>query len=157
MQNILPTATEQTDPLHKWHWKRHLIGSCCILFLFFLSGSQSIAASSAASTTVNRLQIQLQTPKPGPIISVDDASLASHLYRKMYQLPAYPAGRTCEEFRQGDVYTLTFYHNERIITRANVEKNGCHGLTLSKWDTRQPDQAFWDLFQQAAAYPQHHR
>ena len=149
MQNTLSSAASQS----KWHWTRHLIGSCCILFLFFLSSSQSQAAKlpmpMPAPVTANILQIQLQTPHPGPIINVYDASIVSRLYGKMYRLPAYPQGRTCEELRQGNVYSLTFNHNKRLIVQASVERNGCHGLTLSRFDTRKPDQSFWNLFDQA--------
>jgi hypothetical protein len=150
MQHRILAATSQS----RWHWKRYLMGSCCILFLFFLSGSQSQAASATKlplpmPAPANILQIQLQTPHPGPVIETDNALLVSRLYNKMYRLPAYPQGRTCEEFRQGDVYSLTFNHNTYPVVHASVERNGCHGLTLSRFDTRKPDQEFWALFDQA--------
>lgn len=141
--------TSKKQSTHGSPWKYFVISTCCILLLLVLSSDHSLAASAKIPMTANVLRIQLQTPPGGPVISIYDQSIINRLYRKMYQLPAYPQGRNCEEFRQGDVYTLTFYARRSIIARASVEKNGCHGLTLSKWDIRQPDQGFWNLFLQA--------
>jgi hypothetical protein len=151
MQNTSSSISKQTRLRPTINWKHLLISIACILCFFFLSSSNTLAAIPKAPmrTEVNILQIQLQTRPGGPVISIYNSPIITTFYHKMYQLPVYPQGRTCEEFRQGDVYALTFSLNKRIIVHASVEKNGCHGLTLSQWDTRQPDQAFWNLFNQA--------
>ena len=160
MRNTISSISKQTRSHSEIPWKPLLLSACCIIFLFLLNSNNTLAAGSNGPTLappssmpmpmqVNTLQIQLQTRPAGPVTSIYNSPIIANLYHKLYQLPAYPQGRTCEEFRQGDVYSLTFAFNKHIITHASVEKNGCHGLTLSPWDTRQPDQAFWNLFDQA--------
>lgn len=134
------------------YWGRRGVAfmGCCALLLMLLGGCGTSAQGGSPNISVTSADVESVTMLFDGQSSTKRAEgeVAQKLYKLINELPPYPEGKDCEEFRLGDWMTLKFYQQEKVILEARAEKNGCHGVVLPGDAIRRPNQTFWDLVQQ---------
>lgn len=132
-----------------------------LAILLLLLGALALAACSPGGGSSNgalanarptRLQItvyEVTSPTPKTML-VENAATVQNIYNSAVALPAASQSQACPAIA-GPRYELTFLEGEKVVVTAVADSGGCASVTFGADDVRQPNEAFWQLLNQAIA------
>src|ERR1051326_5149809 len=125
-----------------------------------LLGALTLAACApgggGTGTTPNAHPTRLQVKtylftQPSPTtLTLDDAALVQKVYNSAGAVPTAPVEQACPAIA-GPSYDLACYEGDQVVITAKATESGCASVTFGANDVRQPNEAFWNLLNQAVA------
>jgi hypothetical protein len=131
-----------------------------LALLLALLGALALAACAPGGSNTGalpnvkptRLQIkvyEVTSPTPKTVL-VENAATVQNIYNSAAALPAASQSQACPAIG-GPRYELTFLEGEKVVVTAVADRGGCASVIFGANDVRQPNEAFWQLLNQAIA------